>query len=79
MTVVGRYNEALNHFDTALADYSFAVISKELNASMANLCRLKADLYQGRSQSTFALEWLNMGIWRILAQNTYINRIITIK
>ncbi|MBN1956382.1 MAG: tetratricopeptide repeat protein [Anaerolineae bacterium] len=62
LLLVGRYAEALEHFAAARALFETPPPSTDAARRLADLCRLTAQAYEGRSEYERAFEWLEKGM-----------------
>jgi tetratricopeptide (TPR) repeat protein len=62
LTLVGRYDDALEHYGLARGFVENAEPSTDQVYHLADLCRKTADVYERRSEYDVAFEWLDKGL-----------------
>ncbi len=62
LTLLGRYDEALEHYAAARKMVETELPSPDQYRHLADLCRKTADVYEKRSEYDTAFEWLRKGL-----------------
>lgn len=62
LALLGRYDEALSHYNVVLAITDTIPQSIERNRLVADICRLIASVYENKSEYENALSWLDRGL-----------------
>jgi tetratricopeptide (TPR) repeat protein len=62
LTLLGRYDEALDHYTSARAMVEAEPPSADQERHLADLCRETAEVYEKRSEYDAAFKWLQMGL-----------------
>jgi predicted ATPase len=62
LTLVGRYDEALQHLSAARALLETDSLSQDQKRTLAEFYRKTADVYERRSEYEVAFSWLNKGL-----------------
>jgi predicted ATPase len=75
MTLVGRYEEALDHYESVRHLVEDRTTSKERLLQLADLSRKTADVYERRSDYEVAFEWLDGGLSYLENQATSIEMV----
>jgi adenylate cyclase len=62
LTMLGRYEEALEHYAVARAMVEGEFLSVDQERHLAELCCKTAEVYERRSEFDYAFEWLERGL-----------------